>query len=43
MFWGSFSWDWKGLCHCWALETKKEKVESVIIIVAMNTELEPFV
>ena len=40
MFWGSFSWDWKGPCHYWAPETKKEKAKLVIKIAAMNTKLE---
>ena len=25
MFWGCFSYDKKGPCHCWTPETNKEK------------------
>lgn len=32
MFWGCFSWDYKGPCHCWKAKTKKEKEDAAIKI-----------
>ncbi|KAK2471147.1 hypothetical protein H9L39_17378 [Fusarium oxysporum f. sp. albedinis] len=40
MFWGAFSYDKKGPCHCWAPVTKKEREESVRLIAELNAELE---
>ncbi|KFY41167.1 hypothetical protein V494_03175 [Pseudogymnoascus sp. VKM F-4513 (FW-928)] len=41
MFWGCFTYDKKGPCHCWIPETKQEKREAEIEIAMMNEELEP--
>jgi transposase len=41
MFWGCFSYDQKGPCHCWAPETKKEKDTAAARIDELNQELEP--
>jgi transposase len=41
MFWGSFSYDQKGPCHCWLPETAAEKREADATIEQMNRELEP--
>jgi hypothetical protein len=41
MFWGSFSYDKKGPCHCWGPETKKERADSEKMITALNAQLEP--
>lgn len=41
MFWGCFSYDKKGPCHCWTPETKQEKEEAVRVLERMNQELEP--
>jgi transposase len=41
MFWGCFSYDQKGPCHCWLPETAQEKAQSVKIVEALNKELEP--
>ncbi len=41
MFWGCFSWDYKGPCHCWKAKTKKEKEDAAIKIAEMNVEKEP--
>ncbi|EKJ68815.1 hypothetical protein FPSE_11007 [Fusarium pseudograminearum CS3096] len=41
MFWAAFSYDKKGPCHCWSPETKKEKADSIVIIDALNKQLEP--
>lgn len=41
LFWRCFSWDYKGLCHCWRLETKKEQEEAITKIAWMNAEKEP--
>lgn len=41
MFWGSFSYDEKGPCHCWSPETATEKREAEEEIEAMNEMLEP--
>lgn len=41
MFWGYFSWDYKGSCHCWKAETKIEKEDAAIKIAKMNAEKEP--
>ena len=41
MFWGCFSYDKKGPCHCWLPETKKEKEQSEKDIERMNEEFEP--
>jgi len=41
MFWGCFSYDKKGLCHCWLPETKQEKEQVEKEIERMNGELEP--
>ena len=40
MFWGSFSYDWKGPCHCWKPETKAEKAEAKTKLDEMNAALE---
>lgn len=41
MFWGAFSWDYKGLCHYWQPETKVKKEEVAKIIAEMNAKKEP--
>jgi transposase len=41
MFWGCFSYDKKGPCHCWCPETALEKRQSEQEIEALNQELEP--
>ena len=41
MFWGCFTYDEKGPCHCWLPETKREKEESEEALKTMNEELEP--
>ena len=41
MFWGSFSWDYKGPCYIWEKETGKEKKESAAAIEQLSAELEP--
>jgi transposase len=41
MFWGSFSYEKKGPCHCYMPETKKEKDQAEKKILEMNTILEP--
>jgi hypothetical protein len=41
MFWGCFSYDKKGPCHCWLPETAQEKKKAEKDIVAWNKELEP--
>ena len=41
MFWGCFTYDTKGPCHCWLPETKTEKSKAVTEIAAMNEKLEP--
>jgi len=40
MFWGCFSYDKKGPCHCWTPETKKEKELAAKKIEELNQELE---
>jgi transposase len=41
MFWGCFSYDKKGPCHCWLPETKQEKEVAAARIEERNQELEP--
>ena len=41
MFWGCFTYDKKGPCHCWLPETKAEKTKATKEIAAMNVALEP--
>lgn len=41
MFWGSFSYDKKGPCHCWKPETAPEKRRSEEMISAWNSDREP--
>lgn len=41
MFWGSFSYEKKGPCHCWLPETAAEKREAEAAINAINEDLEP--
>ena len=41
MFWGAYSYDYKGPCHIWNQETAKEKKEAVTELEKMNNELEP--
>jgi hypothetical protein len=41
MFWGCFSYDKKGPCHCWLPETKQEKEQAEKAIEKLNEELEP--
>ena len=41
MFWGCFSYDFKGPCHCWRPETAPEKREAEREIEQLNTEIEP--
>lgn len=41
MFWGAFSYDYKGPCHCWKPETAKEKKIAEDLIKDLNKKLEP--
>lgn len=41
MFWGCFSYDRRGPCHCWLPETKQEKEAAIKRIEELNQELEP--
>lgn len=41
MFWGCFSYDQKGPCHCWTPETAAEKRTAEEEIAKMNEALEP--
>lgn len=41
MFWACFSYDKKGLCHCWIPETKQEQRDAEVEIAIINEELEP--
>lgn len=41
MFWGSFSYDKKGPCHIYCVETKAEKEEAARQISHLNDALEP--
>ena len=41
MFWGCFSYDYKGPCHCWKSETAKEKKIAENHIKGLNDRLEP--
>lgn len=41
MFWGCFTYDQKGPCHCWKPETAQERRESAGQIEELNRELEP--
>ena len=40
MFWGCFSYNFKGPCHCWTKETAAEKRESKKELETMNKALE---
>ena len=41
MFWGCFTYDKKGPCHCWCPETAIQKREAEQEIEALNQEIEP--
>ena len=41
MFWGCFTYDKKGPCYVWALETIVEKRKAQAKIDKLNIELEP--
>jgi hypothetical protein len=41
MFWGSFSYDWKGPCYIWGPETAAEKKQAELDIAAWNQDIEP--
>jgi transposase len=41
MFWGCFTYEKKGPCHCWTPETKKDKEQAAIYINKLNTGIEP--
>jgi transposase len=41
MFWGCFTYDQKGPCHCWLPETKAEKEQAEKDLEEWNKELEP--
>jgi hypothetical protein len=41
MFWGYFSYDFKGPCHIWKSESKKESEESKEILGLWNKAIEP--
>ena len=41
MFWGCFSYDYKGPCHVWAKETAAEKKVAIADLAKRNTALEP--
>ena len=40
MFWGAFSYDSKGPCHCWTPETSQERAAATKAIEKLNEELE---
>jgi transposase len=40
MFWGSFSWDFKGPCHIWKDETKEEKKYAKAKLAELNAAKE---
>jgi hypothetical protein len=40
MFWGAFSYDKKGPCHCWLPETAQEKKEAEEYMAKWNSEAE---
>lgn len=41
MFWGCFSYDTKGPCHCWAPESAQDRRLAEAYIERLNEELEP--
>lgn len=41
MFWGCFSYEKKGPCHCWCPETAREKREAEEAVKRLNDEIEP--
>ena len=41
MFWGCFSYDFKGPCHIWVPETLKEQKEAAEVLDKLNKEIEP--
>ena len=41
MFWGCFTYDKKGPCHCWLPETAQEKKQAQKDIEKLNKKLEP--
>ena len=40
MFWGCFTYDFKGPCHIWQAETKTEKQEATKDVDLMNAAIE---
>ncbi|EQB44548.1 hypothetical protein CGLO_16699 [Colletotrichum gloeosporioides Cg-14] len=41
MFWGCFSYELRGPCHCWMLELAKDLKLATEEVAALNAELEP--
>ncbi|KAL6157488.1 hypothetical protein ACJBU6_05039 [Exserohilum turcicum] len=41
MFWGCFTYDYKGPCHVWRPETAQEKRDAALQIEELNKALEP--
>ena len=41
MFWGSYSYDYKGPCYCWTRKTAKEKKIAKKALEKINAEIEP--
>ena len=41
MFWGCFTYDKKGLCHCWLPESAQDRRLAEAAVEALNAELEP--
>lgn len=41
MFWGCFSYDQRGPCHCWLPETAAEKRQAEAAIQDLNKDLKP--
>jgi hypothetical protein len=41
MFWGCYSYDYKGPCHIYRAETKAEKKEAEKEINKLNANIEP--
>lgn len=42
MFWGCFSYERKGPCHCWLPETAAEKSAAEKALTKLNQDLEPY-
>jgi len=40
MFWGAFTYNRKGPCYIWALETKKERFIATAEVIKINAKME---